>query len=206
MAFINGNGRKISCNGFKNRFAPGGLLHYGQGKWYPGEELPRWRYGCFFRSDGQPLWSRALPTVGSEEIKADLDQGKHFLQVLGQHLGGIDPFIQPAYEDPFYHLWKESTLPPDVDPLKADLKDPLERRRLARLLLQRFLENPWDTSFPLIGMPRPVTSISCLWRLRQKQLFLLPGDSPMGFRLPLDSLEVGPAAPHEPDKERCPFS
>ncbi|MBF0139153.1 MAG: transglutaminase family protein [Magnetococcales bacterium] len=186
----------------RNRFAPGGLLHLGQGKWYPGEELPRWRYGCFFRTDGIPLWNRPYLFNGPEK-SLDATAAQRFLSELGRALGGIDRFIRPAYEDPFYHLWKEATLPADCDPMTANLKDPLERRRLARLLHQG-LGQPVGYLLPLDHDVDTDEWISGPWVVRQKEIFLLPGDSPMGLRLPLDSLNQHGLSPV--DAERCPLS
>ncbi|MBS1202148.1 MAG: dehydrogenase, partial [Chromatiaceae bacterium] len=116
----------------KGRFAPGGLLHIGQGKWYPGEQLPRWALSCYWRKDGEPVW-RDPGLLGQES--ADYGHGpaeaETFIRTLARHLG-VDPgHALAAHEDVWYYLWKESRLPVNVDPLDNRLKDPNERQRLA---------------------------------------------------------------------------
>ena len=121
----------------KGRFAPGGLLHIGQGKWYPGEPLPRWALSCYWRKDGEPVWrddalfGKETTTYGHGPAEAE-----RFVRTLARHLG-VDPdHAAPAYEDVWYYLWKEQRLPVNVDPLDNKLKDPNERKRLARLFGQ----------------------------------------------------------------------
>jgi uncharacterized protein (DUF2126 family) len=191
----------------KHRFAPGGVLHYGQGKWYPGEPLPRWAFGCFWRQDGTPIWCD--PALLADENRDDgygPDEAERFMRVLAQHLG-LDPALAlPGYEDTWYYLWKEGKVPPNIDPLHYDLKDPEERRRLARLL-QYGLHRPMGYVLPLAWQDDNAGGRwrSSRWELRAEHLFLTPGDSPMGYRLPLDTLPW--IAPEEQDilPERCQF-
>jgi uncharacterized protein (DUF2126 family)/transglutaminase-like putative cysteine protease len=174
-----------------DRFAPGHLLHYGQGKWYPGEQLPRWALTCHWRKDGEPIWRDRRLFAGDEESDRRLgsaDSGA-FIADLARRLQ-VDPsWCIPGYEDIWYYLWKERRLPANVDPLKSELADPMERERLARVF-----EQGLDT---VVGHALPLTRIgsngqrhwrSGPWFLRTETMFLIPGDSPMGLRLPLDSL------------------
>ena len=62
----------------KERFAHGGLIHYGQGKWYPGELLPRWQYGLFWRKDGLPLWKNNALIAKEGETKYTFHDAEHF--------------------------------------------------------------------------------------------------------------------------------
>ena len=174
----------------QTRFAPGGFLHHGQGKWYPGEQLPRWSYGCYWRKDGQPLWDDiSLVADSTKDYGMTNKDSERFMHALAVRLD-IDPqWIMAAYEDTLYYLWREKRLPLNVDPLKSNLEDEQERDRLARVFsagigsvvghalpVQRREANGWPywASGP--------------WFLRHDRLHLIPGDSAMGFRLPLDSL------------------
>lgn len=170
------------------RFAPGGLLHYGQGKWYPGEEVPRWALGCFWRRDGEPLWQNpALQARVDRDYGVTVADAKRFAETLMAKAGLSSRYLLPAYEDRVYYLWREQTLPVDVDPLKADFKDDLERQRLAKLLDQG-LHNPVGYCLPLGWNYQTQHWRSSPWPLRRDRLTLIPGDSPVGLRLPLHSL------------------
>ena len=99
-------------------------------------------------------------------------------------------FIMSAYEDIFYYLWRERRLPVNVDPLDSKIKDPVERARMARIFEQELGQ---DHRLRASSAPRPDRSGAPHWTSRpgslaSPQLFLVPGDSPLGLRLPLESL------------------
>src|ERR1039457_6527410 len=105
----------------------------GQGKWYPGEPLPRWAFGCHWRKDGVPIWEDAsLIAEDGKDYGYTAEHARQFLEALTRRLQMDTAFTIAAYEDVFYYLWKERKLPVNVDPLDPKLADPIERARLAR--------------------------------------------------------------------------
>ena len=187
----------------KEKYAPTGLAHFGQGKWYPGEPLPRWSLNCFWRRDGQPIWQNP-DLIADESIKADIDAttAQRFLASVAMFLGLSPAFVFGAYEDAFYYLWRERRLPSNVDPFESNLEDEGERERLAKVFDQG-LDTAVGYVLPVgraVGGQRWETGP---WFLRRERCYLMPGDSPVGFRLPLDSMPwVTPADypyVHSPD-------
>jgi uncharacterized protein (DUF2126 family) len=170
----------------RKRYGAQSLVHFGQGKWYPGEQLPRWSLNCYWRKDGEPIWQNesliadeSKPGTANEEVAATFLKG-----VAGRlHLDGS--FAFPAYEDAFYYLWREQRLPSNVDPFDARLDDEFERKRLSRVFsqgLKRRVGEVLPLSRDLNGDWRTGS-----WFLRDERCYLIPGDSPMGYRLPLGS-------------------
>jgi uncharacterized protein (DUF2126 family)/transglutaminase-like putative cysteine protease len=169
-------------------FARGGLLFHGQGKWYPGESLPRWAFGCYWRQDGDPVWTR--PQLFAEDGRpsgAGVDHAQRFITRLAARLGVDANHIVPGYEDAWYYLWKERRLPANVDPFDSKLSNPEDRARLARIFEQG-LDKTVGFALPLRRAWNGPRWISGPWFLRPERMYLIPGDSPMGFRLPIDSL------------------
>jgi uncharacterized protein (DUF2126 family)/transglutaminase-like putative cysteine protease len=189
------------------RFAKGGLLHHGEGKWYPGEPLPRFAYSCYFRKDGTPIWQQpelyAVPGTHNDGVL----QADAFVRALAQRLGVDERFALPGFEDTFYYLWRERRLPANVDPFESKLDDPDERTRLRRVFAHG-LSNVVGYALPLMASYErgELSFRSGPWFLREERMYLLPGDSPMGLRLPLDSLPW--SAPEERGRiwERDPMA
>lgn len=179
---------------FYDRFAKGGFIHYGQGKWYPGEQLPRWSMGCYWRLDGKPVWQNPdLLADTSRDYGLTEKDAERFTHALGEQIGVDTSFITPAYEDSVYYMWKERRLPVNVDPADNKLSDPLERERLSKVF-ERGLDRPKGYVMPLERQwwqGRHVWA-SGPWPVKAEEMFLLPGDSPLGLRLPLDSLSYLP--------------
>jgi len=174
----------------KRIYAPNGFIHYGQGKWYPGESLPRWAFGCYWRKDDKPIWlNPKLLADHNADYRVNGEQACQFSQALARRLNLDVKCITPAYEDTWYYLWRERRLPVNVDPLASKLEDEEERKRLAKVFEQKLSK--------IVGYAIPVRResddsgapwISGPWFLRTDRMYLLPGDSPMGLRLPVDSL------------------
>jgi len=174
----------------REQFGPNGMLHYGQGKWYPGEPLPRWQYGLFWRKDGFPIWkNKALMALENHPKKYTSKDAENFAKELAKRLAVSEENVTPAYEDVFYFLWTEEKIPINIDPLKANLKDSIERRTLAQLL-ENGLDTPAGYVLPLEWNFWNNKWRSCKWQLSRNYLFLMPGNSPIGLRLPLKSLPV----------------
>jgi uncharacterized protein (DUF2126 family) len=173
------------------RISPGGLLHYGQGKWYPGEPLPRWAFSLYWRADGEPLIHDPSVIAAEGRDHAPTAEQAHVLarQIATQLR--VDPdAVLPAFEDPLEALTHEARLPENVDIMDSELETPEERARVRRAL-ERGLRTP-------VGFVLPVQRWNARdgrrawrtekWSLRRGRLYLLPGDSPAGYRLPLQSL------------------
>ncbi|MEM8798640.1 MAG: transglutaminase family protein [Pseudomonadota bacterium] len=191
----------------RKRFAPNGMLHFGQGKWYPGESLPRWAFAVYWRSDDKPLWQNgeligaprdeegALPKVAADEGVAEA-----FLAELATELGVGADNVVPAFEDPAEYLKAEQDLPVNVDPIDNKLEDPEKRARIAKVF-SRGLGKPAGYVLPIQRWQSKADKTTSRrwqsekWVLRRGRLFLAPGDSPVGYRMPLGSLPyISPAS------------
>lgn len=192
----------------RERFAPAGLLHYGQGKWYPGERAPRWALGVYWRRDGQPVWRDATLVARDAEDAPPLETARLLATAVANRLG-VDPAaVIAAREDPLAALSQESVLPENVDPVDVARAGTPERAHLARLL-SGGLVDPVAFVLPLrarAAVTGPdVQWETSRWPLRRDMLYLVPGDAPSGARLPLASLPELLPDEFDPDFDRDPF-
>jgi uncharacterized protein (DUF2126 family)/transglutaminase-like putative cysteine protease len=192
----------------QEQIAPGALLHFGQGKWYPGEALPRWALNCYWRADGVPIWDAAdLIAKENHNYGFGKTDASEFIEALARRLQVSSNNVIPAYEDTFYYLWKERRLPVNVDVADSKLTNARQREELARVF-ERGLMEPVGYVLPLRRRQHAnrLYWSSQLWFLRPERLLLIEGDSPLGYRLPLDSLPWVSPDDVEYEYEADPFA
>ena len=176
----------------KNKFTTGALLHYGQGKWYPGESLPRWAFGCYWRKDGEPIWlNEELFAHESTDYGFEEKRAEAFVHALATRLGcggsgscrpSRTPGITCGANGGCLLMWTRS------NPISATRKIGRGWRRFLSKDWRRSLVTCCPCNANRVLPNRPWASGP--WFFRPERCYLLPGDSPIGFRLPLDSLPV----------------
>ena len=189
-------------------FAPGGAIHHGQGKWYPGEALPRWQIAIAWRTDGEPLWrDGTLLADPAAEGSHDVGDAMALIGEIAAGLGIADSFCVPAFEDPLHRLLVEARLP--IGSPVADVLDPGELAsapaHVRSAIVASLDADRGDPTAVLLPLHRTATGrwATTRWTLRRGFLFLLPGESPAGLRLPLDALTWTPA---DADPDVSPFA
>jgi uncharacterized protein (DUF2126 family)/transglutaminase-like putative cysteine protease len=189
-------------------WSPGAALTYNMGKHYPGEQLPRWAIHAHWREDGVPVWrDPELLASDDDHDDAAVEHAAAFAGALAERLQ-VDPgLVNPAYEDIHYYLWREHRLPANVVAEDSKLRDELERKRLAKIFAQG-LAAPVGSVLPLRRVIQDGSRRwqSGKWFFRDAHMFLVPGDSPIGLRLPLESLPWADPEKIEIDAEIDPFA
>jgi uncharacterized protein (DUF2126 family)/transglutaminase-like putative cysteine protease len=186
----------------REQFAPGGLVQRGQGKWYPGEPLPRWQTGLIWRKDGEPLWDDphllADPYEESEADPKAAVAAESVARAIAREFGLPEDHLQPCYEDPLVELAEDLRRPAGPRPEQEPAAEP----QLVSKLDESVAE-PAGWVLPLAPAWWGEGWVSAAWRTRRGRLVLVPGSSPAGMRLPLDSVSwVDPDFPGEQTYER----
>ncbi len=191
----------------RTRFGAGGVLHFGQGKWYPGEQLPRWAMTNYWRKDGEPIWhDDSLLADTDKDYGHTVADARRFGELLAKALGISPAHVIDGFEDALYYIWRERRLPTDVNVRDSKLESLEERERIARIF-ETGLTSAVGVALPLrhVWWHSRSKWISSRWKFRSADMFLLPGDSPMGYRLPLESLATESSVhaahallPHDP--------
>ncbi|MEB4591776.1 transglutaminase family protein [Candidatus Thiothrix sp. Deng01] len=183
----------------------GSVLQFGQGKWYPGEPFPRWALACFWRVDGLPVWKdQSLIADDQKDYGFGDDAAKQFAETLCRNVGLHTRYLVPGYEDRLYYLWKEANQPANIDWLTLNLRDSKHRNDLV-LALQHGLDTPTGYALPLRWDYFKQGWASAPWAFRRENMYLVPGNSPMGFRMPLDSLPWSAEDERDIESQPCPF-
>jgi uncharacterized protein (DUF2126 family)/transglutaminase-like putative cysteine protease len=182
-------------------WAPQGLVQRSQGKWYPGEPLPRWQIGLSWRADGQPLWKNeallADPWSDEPRSAVAVDTSQQVLAAIAAGLGLPGTQVRPAYEDGLSRL-ASAVRQPAGEPVSADDdlgSDSAEARIRLLSRLDESVTEPVAYVLPLHRRDDEAGWASADWQLRRGRIVLLEGDSPAGLRLPLDAISWEPPRP-----------
>lgn len=171
-------------------YGHGGLVQRSQGKWYPGEQLPRWQIALIWRRDASPLWHNSTLLAdpwddGQRMVDAEA-KASALAAAVTEELGLPISQCLATYEDPMAALTAELLRPDGPPPGGPEVTDAIA---LAAL----------DGEQPVTAWTLPLVAdwwgegwASPLWRMRRGRLVLVPGDLPAGARLPLDSLSWQP--------------